>query len=307
MVNVTKPVAKMRTQIHSAAKSVNRNRRLRNTKLNSSRRFGGFDYHPISEEELAFSDGISVEELQSFINDWKNQGYNVLGFLKSDDYAATGKDVLVETDDGVYIWDEGGDLIPVNSSKKRIQNSRKKCMNSSRRFGGFDYHPISEEELAFSDGISVEELQSFINDWKNQGYNVLGFLKSDDYAATGKDVLVETDDGVYIWDEGGDLIPVNSSKKLNSSENNEVAMITTESGNEVVLSDIKIVQNPDTNELALFVKENEEDKIPEGFVVVADAAQAALHAGNACPECGEDPCVCEGDQEIDSSKKKCMN
>lgn len=110
--------------------------------------------------------------------------------------------------------------------------------------------------------------------------------------------------------------------KLNSADDEsgepagkdaEAVVITTESGNEVALSDIKIVQNPDTNELALFVKETEDDEIPEGFVVIADAAQAALPSNNTCPECGQAPCVCEGagetggeeeGEELDSSRKK---
>lgn len=233
----------------------------------------------------------------------------------------------------------------LNSSKKeltpiqkRIQNARKANLNSSRRFGEFEYRPVSAQELAERDGITLDELQSFIDDWKDQGYNVSGFLLCDDYAAVseGNDVLVETDNGVYLWDEGGDLVDVDEldsscGAKLNSADDEsgdhasdteggesvgegaEVAMITTESGNEVALSDIKIVQNPDTNELALFVKESEDDEIPEGFVVIADAAQAALPAGNTCPECGQSPCVCEGagetggeeeGEELDSSKKK---
>lgn len=209
------------------------------------------------------------------------------------------------------------------------------ALDSSRKFGEFEYRPISTQELAINDGISLEELQSFIDEWKSQGHKVLGFLKCDDYAATGKDVLVETDDGVYIWDEGGDLVATeefdsscnseaSQNSVLNSAEGEsgepaeaetgetaegaggEVAMITTESGNEVALDDIKIIQNPDTNELMLFVKETEDDEIPEGFVVIADAARAALPVGGeACPECGQNPCVCEGDGgELNSSKKK---
>lgn len=236
----------------------------------------------------------------------------------------------------------------LNSSKKeltpiqkRIQNARKANLNSSRRFGEFEYRPVSAQELAERDGITLDELQGFIDDWEGQGYNVSGFLLCDDYAAVsgGNDVLVETDNGVYLWDEGGDLVDVDEldsscGSKLNSSDDEsgdhasdtdggesvgegvEEAMITTESGNEVALSDIKIVQNPDTNELALFVKETEDDEIPEGFVVIADAAQAALPSNNTCPECGQSPCVCEGagetggegeGEELDSSKKGELN
>lgn len=88
--------------------------------------------------------------------------------------------------------------------------------------------------------------------------------------------------------------------------------ITTESGNEVSMQDIKIVQNPDTNELALFIPEDEEETIPEGFTVIGmvvpdtlDSA-TAIEGGDVCPECGQDPCVCENTdgEELDSSKKK---
>lgn len=89
--------------------------------------------------------------------------------------------------------------------------------------------------------------------------------------------------------------------------------ITTESGNEVSMQDIKIVQNPDTNELAIFIPEDEEETIPEGFsvigMVVPDTLDSAtaIEGGDVCPECGQDPCVCEGakeGEELDSSKKK---
>ncbi len=89
--------------------------------------------------------------------------------------------------------------------------------------------------------------------------------------------------------------------------------ITTESGNEVSMQDIKIVQNPDTNELAIFIPEDEEETIPEGFsvigMVVPDTlnSTSAIEGGDVCPECGQDPCVCEGaddGEELDSSKKK---
>ena len=90
--------------------------------------------------------------------------------------------------------------------------------------------------------------------------------------------------------------------------------ITTESGNEVSMQDIKIVQNPDTNELAIFIPEDEEETIPEGFTVIgmvipdAVGSKPAIEGGDVCPECGQDPCVCEEGSEdggeLDSSKKK---
>lgn len=65
---------------------------------------------------------------------------------------------------------------------------------------------------------------------------------------------------------------LNSSKKLNCSEN-DVVTITTESGNEVPLSEVKVIQNPSTNELMLYVPENDDDEIPDGFTVVYDVVQ----------------------------------
>ena len=81
------------------------------------------------------------------------------------------------------------------------------------------------------------------------------------------------------------------------------------------MQDIKIVQNPDTNELAIFIPEDEEETIPEGFTVIgmvvpdAVGSTPAIEGGDVCPECGQDPCVCEGEGgedegELDSSKKK---
>lgn len=104
----------------------------------------------------------------------------------------------------------------------------------------------------------------------------------------------------------GDKVDADSSKKLNCDAEGDAegdAKITTESGNEVSISDIQIIQNPDTNELSLFIKEDEDEEIPEGFVVIATATQAALPAGDICPNCGQEPCVCE-EGELDSSKKK---
>lgn len=139
-------------------------------------------------------------------------------------------------------------------------------------------------------------------------------------AAAGKSERVQIvggPDGYYNeWDTSGDMnSSCNSSEnkddaadteKLNCSEDEaDDVKIITESGNEVSLSDIKIIQDPNTNEISLFIKEDEDEEIPEGFTVIATATQAALPAadgeGAVCPECGQDPCVCEGDDNLDSS------
>ena len=111
----------------------------------------------------------------------------------------------------------------------------------------------------------------------------------------------------FEYDEGGESV----AEGVDASD----IKITTESGNEVSMQDIKIVQNPDTNELAIFIPEDEEETIPEGFTVIgmvvpdAIGSTPAIEGGDVCPECGQDPCVCEGEGdedegELDSSKKK---
>ena len=83
--------------------------------------------------------------------------------------------------------------------------------------------------------------------------------------------------------------------RMNSAKDD--VKITTESGNEVAIGDIQIVQNPTTNELALFIKESEDDEIPEGFVVIGKATSAQTELSDA--DVGEDV-----GEDLDSSKKK---
>lgn len=93
-------------------------------------------------------------------------------------------------------------------------------------------------------------------------------------------------------------------QKLNcSDEEVEDKVVVTESGNEVSIKEIKVVQNPSTNELALYVPENEDDEIPDGFVVLGDVvATAAAEAPEEEVEEAVDEEPEEG--ELDSSKKK---
>jgi hypothetical protein len=100
------------------------------------------------------------------------------------------------------------------------------------------------------------------------------------------------------WDVQSANSSLASSKELNCAEDSE-PKIMTESGNEISLSDIQIIQNPETNEISLFIKEDEDEEIPEGFVVIATATQPALPVEET--EVEE---VAEGDEELDSSKKK---
>lgn len=153
---------------------------------------------------------------------------------------------------------------------------------------------------------------------------------------TDVETMKRLSDDANLWSDDPNFVDnygeaMNSSKALNcSSEEPEgdsdggesVAegvdasdiKITTESGNEVSMQDIKIVQNPDTNELAIFIPEDEDETIPEGFsvigMVVPDTlgSAPAIEGGDVCPECGQDPCVCEEGSEdggeLDSSEKK---
>lgn len=121
----------------------------------------------------------------------------------------------------------------------------------------------------------------------------------------------EGDEG-FAEEPAGDA---DGGESVGEGANLDDIKITTESGNEVSMQDIKIVQNPDTNELAIFIPEDEEETIPEGFTVIgmvvpdAVGSTPAIEGGDVCPECGQDPCVCEGEGgegegELDSSRKK---
>ena len=107
----------------------------------------------------------------------------------------------------------------------------------------------------------------------------------------------EGDEG-FAEEPAGDA---DGGESVGEGANLDDIKITTESGNEVSMQDIKIVQNPDTNELAIFIPEDEEETIPEGFTVIgmvvpdAVGSTPAIEGGDVCPECGQDPCVCEGE------------
>lgn len=101
---------------------------------------------------------------------------------------------------------------------------------------------------------------------------------------------------------------LDSSKKLNCSEDETADVtVTTESGNEISIKEIKVVQNPSTNELALYVPENEDDEIPDGFVVLGDVVATATaeapeeEVKEELEETGEEE---PEEGELDASKKK---
>lgn len=207
------------------------------------------------------------------------------------------------------------------------------AMNSSACSDNTADESLNSSEIT-EDDFEYDEDGSGISTKDYMGYTIYKSIPDEDSGSVGYMVY----DGDYpqsfdTLEECKEFIrdTLNSSKALNcSSEEPEgdadggesVAegvdasdiKITTESGNEVSMQDIKIVQNPDTNELAIFIPEDEEETIPEGFTVIgmvvpdAVGSTPAIEGGDVCPECGQDPCVCEGaeeeGEELDSSKKK---
>lgn len=167
---------------------------------------------------------------------------------------------------------------------------------------------------AYADGGTGEHLASY--DFEDESEAIWDIIKNWNGDANGLvDAVAEKVVDFVSMSAGLDS---SRSQSMNCSADDETNLddikITTESGNEVSMQDIKIVQNPDTNELAIFIPEDEEETIPEGFtvigMVVPDALDSApaIEGGDVCPECGQDPCVCEGPEEegeeLDSSRKK---
>lgn len=133
------------------------------------------------------------------------------------------------------------------------------------------------------------------------GSNAAGYPETTEEAVAWLTDELETFAEYMVENPPARISRMNSN--LNCSE--EETKIVTESGNEVSLSDIQIIQDPNTNEIALFIQEDPDEAIPEGFTVIGVASQPALPAvdgeGAVCPECGQDPCVCEGGENLDSS------
>lgn len=281
MVNVTKPVAKKNAQTQSAAELVARQRRPRNTELNSSKSttsaIAGVSLANI--RKLNCSRESVLQELRRWLSEDE-----ALNYLEAFENETGAQVVRLATPEEAGL---DGDFWAVKDGKEQLWY----------RTDGKWYTKDDVDSSCDSNLDSATDSTASDQSVKST-------------AATDPNAVNDSaDDTTLNSAEGESGEPAGDTDGGESvGEGAEVAMITTESGNEVALSDIKIVQNPDTNELALFVKESEDDEIPEGFVVIADAAQAALPAGNPCPECGQDPCVCEGageeGEELDSSKKK---
>ena len=278
MVNVTKPVAKKNAQTQSAAEPVARQRRPRNTELNSSKSttsaIAGVSLANI--RKLNCSRESVLQELRRWLSEDE-----ALNYLEAFENETGAQVVRLATPEEAGL---DGDFWAVKDGKEQLW-----YRTDGKWYTKDDVNSSCDSNLDSATDSTASSQSTTATD-----PNAIN-ASADDTTLNS----AEGESGEPAGDtDGGESV----------GEGAEVAMITTESGNEVALSDIKIVQNPDTNELALFVKESEDDEIPEGFVVIADAAQAALPAGNTCPECGQDPCVCEGageeGEELDSSKKK---
>lgn len=273
MVNVTKPVAKKNSQTQPAAEPVARQRRPRNTELNSSKSttsaIAGVSLANI--RKLNCSRESVLQELRRWLSEDE-----ALNYLEAFENETGAQVVRLATPEEAGL---DGDFWAVKDGKEQLW-----------------YRTDGKWHTKDDVNSSCDSNRDSATDSTATDPNALNASAEDTTLNSAEGESGEPADDT----DGGESV----------GEGAEGAMITTESGNEVALSDIKIVQNPDTNELALFVKESEDDEIPEGFVVIADAAQAALPAGNTCPECGQDPCVCEGEdagEELDSSKKKRMS
>jgi len=138
--------------------------------------------------------------------------------------------------------------------------------------------PEYEEEL-FKNGI---EFLSILED------GTVGMLVGDGFhtVVTDLEQVLDRVGEDLDFDSGCDSDKKDMNSELNCSEDEaDDVQIITESGNEVSLSDIKIIQDPNTNEISLFIKEDEDEEIPEGFIVIATATRAALPAADesVCP------------------------
>ena len=308
---------------------------LRKQKLNCSAGNipAGYEqyYQVISEQEFADTVGSEVDNLRSIVSDIEDEyGEKIVGYITAKpEYA----DVFVDANiDSGFITASGKILNGVDDGYINLEEAEQasgRTFNSSTCSDNTADESLNSSEIT-EDDFEYDEDGSGISTKDYMGYTIYKSIPDEDSGSVGYMVY----DGDYpqsfdTLEECKEFIrdTLNSSKALNcSSEEPEgdadggesVAegvdasdiKITTESGNEVSMQDIKIVQNPDTNELAIFIPEDEEETIPEGFsvigMVVPDTLDSApaIEGGDVCPECGQDPCVCEDDGELDSSKKK---
>lgn len=300
--------------------------------LNSSKSYDGYSYEEVSLEQLANESGVSVPELTETIRALESEkGCKVTKILVSTEREKAdlgdewdGKSIIVQTDCGDFYWGTD-EFVPVNSSKDQSVNCEAKSAKVSGTVTIYnDFSDLDNDttERLLRSRIEKAVPSAKVDFEKVNDTDVKIKIDCPDADAEKARLAVESSDVTKSVDWSADTAELDSanscSASLDSAEDEtedetetetetedetetESATITTESGNEVSLSDIKIVQNPDTNELALFIKETEEDEIPEGFVVIADATQADLSSDSSCPKCGKDPCECD---DLDSSKKK---
>lgn len=341
MVNVNKNIVPGKSA-ESAAKTDPQAtaRRPRNQELNSSKKQSGQDrlaalrkqklncsagnipagyeqyYQVISEQEFSDTVGSEVDNLRGIVADIEDEyGEKIVGYIKAKpEYNA---DLIDANLDVGFITESGGILNGADNSYIGLDEVKRAVtgheMNSSRE--GVEYTAYSKANLSSLEeewGYGTGELVDLVNDGERQiGGKFLG-ISDDQY------FVFEEDGKPVAYEQSHDRwFPVDSSCKTSSKDTTDMdssknrkrmncstdTKITTESGNEVSMQDIKIVQNPDTNELAIFIPEDEEETIPEGFIVIGMVIPDAV-GGTPAIEGGEDEEDEEDEGELDSSKKK---
>lgn len=263
MVNVTRKVAKANTVKQTAS----RQRRPRNTELNSSmkatkslaaRRKLNSSKEAILEE---LRDWFTEEEAQEYVDSFEKQtGAKITRLATPEEVDNYDGDFWAIKDGKESLWCRGNDFwyekADINSSETATEE-----LNSSE-----DTSESTDEEIESESTVVTESGAEVALDdiavVQNPDTNELAlFIPEEDGEEIPKDFTVI-----------GEVVPegtVNSSRKINCSEE-PADVITTESGNEVAVEDIVVVQNPDTNELSLFIPEDENAKIPDGVEVVGE-------------------------------------
>ena len=340
MVNVNKNIVPGK-KAESSAKTTSQApaRRPRNTALNSSKKLPdsiksrrkqklNCSREQVIDQLVNEEQIYTQEEAEELVSSFEEQTGATVERLATEEEVEEQDGEFWATKDGrTTLWCRGNGMwydsgiSDALDSSACSDNTAGESLNSSE---------ITEDDFEYDEdgsGISTKDYM---------GYTIYKSIPDEDSGSVGYMVY----DGDYpqsfdTLEECKEFIrdTLNSSKALNCSSDEpegdadggeSVAdgvdasdiKITTESGNEVSMQDIKIVQNPDTNELAIFIPEDEEETIPEGFsvigMVVPDTLDSApaIEGGDVCPECGQDPCVCEGaddGEELDSTKKKKPN
>lgn len=296
----------------------------------------GVDADPSADLINAVATELGVEPASA-----KNQ---IVKVLKMNPDTATGKSMIDSgivglifledpAEDFEEIWGWTGSDINRNSSYNLgdLEVPDNEFSENSSDFS-YDtyYNRITDEQVGEHTGTSVSEVQEWNEEIERYGYGkVVGhYLAKPEYeealSDAGIDLLDILEDGTVGYGMGhsygtrfysvepeevlravgGELD--SSKRSMNCSADTE-QKITTESGNEISMSDIKIVQNPETNELALYIPENDEDTIPDGYVIIGNVVPGGAEVDEVESEEHSDDDQAdengEGAEELDSSKK----